>query len=62
ILKKNHEGKAADICNLAVWVIGFVIYRLLMTVDIIVGCTLPDMAITMIICIAADKLIRKRRI
>ena len=62
ILKKNHEGKAADICNLVVWVIGFIIYRLLMTVDIIVGCTLPDMVITMIICIAADKLIRKRRI
>ncbi len=62
ILKKNHEGKAADICNLVVWVIGFIIYRLLMTVDIIVGCTLPDMVITMIICVAADKLIRKRRI
>ena len=62
ILKKNHEGKAADICNLVIWVIGFIVYRLLMSVDIITGCTLPDMVITVIICIAADKLIRKRNV
>jgi hypothetical protein len=32
-------------------VIGFILYRILMKVDIIVGNTLPDMLITVIICI-----------
>ena len=35
--------------------IGFVLYRLLMRVDIPVGNTLPDMAATIVICIAANK-------
>lgn len=44
-----------DIQNLVIWGIGFVIYRILMKVDIIVGNTLPDMAVTILICITAEK-------
>ncbi len=56
ILKKDAADKAVNIRNLVVWVIGFVLYRYLMRVDIIVGNTLPDMAVTMILCIAAARL------
>lgn len=56
ILKKNMETSAFSIQNLTVWLIGFIIYRLLMRVDIVVGNTLPDMAITIIICVAVSKI------
>ena len=55
ILKRNSETAAFSVRNLIIWFVGFVIYRLLMRVDIIVGNTLPDMLITMALCIATDK-------
>lgn len=55
ILKENHSEKALSIENLVIWAIGFVAYRYLMTVDMIVGNTLPDMAITIVICIIVSK-------
>lgn len=51
ILKQNKEAKAFSVQNLIIWLIGFVLYRLLMRVDIIVGNTLPDMLITIAICV-----------
>lgn len=60
ILKNNAEGSSFNIKNLVIWLIGFIIYRLLMQVDIVVGNTLPDMAVTIVLCIAADKLLRKK--
>ncbi len=59
ILKRNSEKKAFSVQNLAVWLVGFIIYRILMNVDIIVGNTLPDMIITMNLCIAVAKLFGK---
>lgn len=50
ILKIDKSEKKIDICNIIIWVIGFAIYRYLMTIDIVVGNTLPDMIITIIIC------------
>ena len=62
ILKQNKEADAFNICNLIIWFVGFVVYRLLMRVDIIVGNTLPDMLITIAICIAVAKIgIKERR-
>ena len=60
ILKNNAEGSSFNIKNLVIWLIGFIIYRLLMQVDIVVGNTLPDMAVTIVLCIAADKLLHKK--
>ena len=34
LLKKDHSGSAFDLCNLVIWVIGFVLYRFLMRLDI----------------------------
>lgn len=60
LLKRNCDGKDYDARNLIIWVIGFVLYRLLMNVDIIVGNTLPDMLITMLLCIVTELVVRSR--
>ena len=55
IIKKDSTEKNVEVANVVIWVIGFVLYRYLMTVDIIVGNTLPDMVITVIICVIVSK-------
>ena len=59
ILKQNTGTSAFNVCNLMIWFVGFVVYRLLMRVDIIVGNTLPDMLITIALCVAVSKMRRK---
>ena len=61
ILKQNKETSAFSIQNLVIWLVGFVIYRLLMHVDIVVGNTLPDMLITIVICVAVSKIKSKNK-
>ena len=56
LLKRNHENRAVFFLNLAVWLVGFVGYRLLMKVDWPVGYTVPDMALTMLLCVVTGKL------
>jgi putative hydroxymethylpyrimidine transporter CytX len=59
ILKKSSkESSSVNISRLVIWVLGFVIYRLLMNVDMVVGNTLPDMIITIILCLIAGKLLK----
>jgi len=60
ILKQNSESSSFNIQNLIIWLVGFVCYRILMNVDIIVGSTLADVVLTIIICIAV-KLIGKTK-
>lgn len=56
ILKKADAQKDAFRWkNLLVWVVGFVVYRVLMHVDTPVGNTLPDMVITVILCLIVNK-------
>lgn len=43
LLHRDRRKNAFDWRNLIIWVIGFVLYRLLMRVDLPVGNTLPDM-------------------
>lgn len=57
ILKKDHSVSMVNVPNMAVWVIGFLAYRVLMNVDMIVGNTLPDMIITIILCLIVNKII-----
>ncbi|MCI6122067.1 MAG: putative hydroxymethylpyrimidine transporter CytX [Lachnospiraceae bacterium] len=57
ILKKDHSVSAVNVPNMAVWVIGFLAYRVLMNVDMIVGNTLPDMIITIILCLIVNKIV-----
>ena len=57
LLKRGGASGRLNVCNAVVWVLGFVLYRVLMTVDIPVGNTLPDMAGTMLLCLIAHKLV-----
>ena len=59
ILKKDTSEREANVANLVVWVVGFVVYRYLMNVDIPVGNTLPDMVITIVLCIVVSALTGK---
>lgn len=53
ILHRDRRRTAFDARNLVIWVIGFVLYRILMNVDLPVGNTLPDMIITIVLCVIA---------
>lgn len=53
ILHRDRRRTAFDTRNLVIWVIGFVLYRILMNVDLPVGNTLPDMIITIVLCVIA---------
>lgn len=50
ILHRDRKESAFDWRSLILWFIGFVIYRMLMKVDLPVGNTLPDMVITAVLC------------
>lgn len=56
ILKQDFSDREVCVRNLAIWVIGFALYRMLMNVDIIVGNTLPDMAATIALCAAVNRI------
>ena len=55
ILKRDRFAVAADARNLVIWLVGFIAYRLLMGVDTPVGYTLPDMVLTVVLCVIAEK-------
>ena len=57
LLRRGGASGRLDVCNAVVWVLGFALYRVLMTVDIPVGNTLPDMAGTMLLCLIAHKIV-----
>lgn len=46
ILKSDFSEKKLKVSRVIIWLIGFVIYRLLMQTDLITGCTIPDMFMT----------------
>lgn len=56
LLRRTGEKRAFDIRNLVIWAVGFVIYRLLMRVDIPVGYTVPDMLATVALCLLTARL------
>ena len=60
ILKKADAAeKEFQWTNLLIWLIGFIAYRLMMHVDTPVGNTLPDMAITIVLCLIVGKFASK---
>lgn len=54
ILKKDHTGDTINLPNLILWVAGFAIYRMFMSIDTIFGSTLPVMIIIGILCILVE--------
>lgn len=53
--------KSVDAVNGIIWVIGFILYRYLMNVDIPLGNTLPDMVITILLCLFVRKCLKTER-
>ena len=51
ILKNDFRSTKFHVPNLIILICGFVLYRILMHVDTPVGNTLPDMAVTIGICL-----------
>ena len=45
-----------DITAGLAWIVGFIVYRLLMKTDMVFGYTIPDMAITVVVTIVFRKL------
>ncbi len=56
ILKKDKLKESADVANFLIWFVGFAIYRVLLNMDIVIGSTIPVMAVTVIICLVTDKI------
>ena len=60
LLRRDSFGVGFDVRNLIIWLVGFILYRLLMRVDIVVGYTLVDMVATMVLCLLADAVLGRR--
>ena len=58
ILHRDKREENFDWRNLIIWVIGFILYRILMRVGLPVGNTLPDMVITALVAIIGDGVFR----
>lgn len=56
ILHKDYSTKGCNWLNLIIWVVGFIVYRWFMTIDTLIGNTLPVMIITGGICIIINKI------
>lgn len=61
LLKKERKPGDFEWRNLVIWLVGFVLYRWLMTVDIPVGNTLPDMAAVILLCLIAEAVFGKKK-
>jgi len=55
ILDGDYSKQNLNISNLALWLVGFILYRLFMRIDLIFGSTLPSMLITILLCLAFDQ-------
>ena len=62
LLKQCNCSKPFQVKNLVIWAIGFVAYRLLMQVDFVLGNTLPDMVLTIALCLIAGKVGKKQSV
>lgn len=49
VIKRDSSGKKIDIAKIIIWILGFILYRVLMSVDFIFGCTILDMAATFVL-------------
>ena len=60
ILKRKSSDELFKWRNLFIWLIGFILYRILMRIDIVCGNTLPDMLITIALCLIAAKIVKEK--
>ena len=61
ILHRDRDDRAVDVRGLVLWAVGFAAYRGLMMVDLPLGSTIPDIALTVVLCVVVDKLTAKTK-
>lgn len=59
VTKNESSKKKIDFVRIALWLVGFILYRILMKYDIPCGNTLPDMAITFVLTLIASGIQKK---
>ena len=60
LLHRDKRDNSFDWRNLIIWVAGFILYRVLMHIDLPVGNTLPDMVITSVVCVIVGKIQKEK--
>ena len=60
ILCEDAAGRSVHAVNLAVWFVGFLCYRYLMTLDTPVGSTLPTMTITLVLALLTHRIFERK--
>lgn len=58
IIKKDVTGKDIYVKNMIIWLIGFIIYRILLKMDIFIGSTIACIVIVLILKLIVEKLIK----
>ena len=58
ILKISNDKKMFSIKNIIIWVIGFIIYRILMKFDTPIGSTIPSMLITIFVSVTVSNVFK----
>lgn len=58
ILKISNDKKLFSIKNIIIWVIGFIIYRILMKFDTPIGSTIPSMLITIFVSVTVNNVFK----
>ena len=56
ILKRDSSANSFDLTSFGIWLVGFVIYRLFMKTDMVLGCTLPAMLVVGLVHIIVQKI------
>jgi len=62
VTKNESSKKQIDFVRIALWLLGFILYRILMKYDIPCGNTLPDMAITFVLTLVASGIQKRLKI
>lgn len=60
ILHRDKREERFDWRNLIIWLAGFLLYRVLMKIDLPIGNTLPDMIITSAVCVIVGKICKDK--
>lgn len=55
ILKNHDNTKEYNVVNSVLWLVGFIIYRLFLNIDTVLGSTIPVILIVSILCILTNK-------
>jgi len=59
ILRQKHDREPLNRTNAVLWLVGFCVYRLFLSVDTVIGSTFPVMLITALLCVLVHQIRRR---